>query len=141
MIGKVLKYFNFVLAAGVAALWGLVFADTKTETLLSQTVNLVPPPVFQTPQERACRQGNTNECLAAGIQFHDGEGVDIDLGKAKAFFAKACDGGDANGCYNLAYMLNAGEGGPQDILEAKQKIQLACSYGDRRACSILKSAG
>ena len=48
--------------------------------------------------QRSCEGGIQMACVNLGVGFALGQGVQKDLGRARALFSKACDAGEDSGC-------------------------------------------
>ena len=62
--------------------------------------------------------------------YHDGEGGDVDLPRARQYFGMAAEQQDPLALCMLATMHREGEGGPVNPTEARRLYRLSLEQGD-----------
>ncbi len=80
---------------------------------------------------RRCDGGTAAACTTLAQRYHQGEGLDKDIGTAKVLYTQGCSGGDGGGCYELAQTIQ------HDPAQAKRVLDLlveACDMGHAVAC-------
>ena len=73
-----------------------------------------------------------------GLCYQRGLGVDVDLGKARAWYEKAAKNGNTVAYTPLGKMLINGEGGKVEKSKGLQYLKKAASEGDEEAVQVLK---
>jgi TPR repeat protein len=82
---------------------------------------------------KQAEKGNSTAQYNLGLIYHDGKGVDQDLGQAAKWFRAAAEKGLVDAQYNLGLMLALGQGVPQDFAEASKWWNRAALKGDAGA--------
>ncbi len=67
--------------------------------------------------------------LQLGEFYKTGQGVDVDLGRARTWFRRAANGGNVLAMHRIGIMTARGEGGPADAGEAIGWFELAANRG------------
>ena len=100
-------------------------------------------------QSRACRRavqlftfgcghGEPAACNQLAGMYLEGQGVNLDLGRAADLYRRACDGDEPQACNLLAGMLLDGRGVRADREAAIRTYDKACRLHDPDACPVLK---
>lgn len=87
---------------------------------------------LETVQAKA-EAGDVDAQFELGAMYHEGQSIEQDLTKARAWFTKAAAQNDARAQFNLGVMYYAGEGVPQSDAEAKIWFTKAAAQGNPRA--------
>ncbi len=84
---------------------------------------------------RACKGGSTRGCLKLGILYYAGDGIKVDIIKAKKLFAKACKELSPDACYYLANIYKRGLGGvKRDFKKARTYYRVGCKQRLIKSC-------
>jgi len=54
--------------------------------------------------DASCKRNDLPSCVAMGMMYTDGLGVDVDLKRAESLFNKACDAEEYSGCTKLGHL-------------------------------------
>ena len=99
--------------------------------------------------EMGCNLGDGGSCNNLGINYKNGDGVLVDIDKAKEFFQRACDLNigiakkgcdlkDGKSCFILGDRYGEGDGIKKDLKEANKYYQKACDLNnDADGCASL----
>ncbi len=77
----------------------------------------------------AAALGHPPAQLQLGEFYKTGQGVDVDLGRARTWFRRAANGGNVLAMHRIGIMTARGEGGPADAGEAIGWFELAANRG------------
>ncbi len=88
--------------------------------------------------QKACDQGEADNCTNLAAMYYSGDGVAQNRQKAFQLFDQACKGGDMTGCANLARMYELGEAVGTDKARARQLYARACEEGVSMGCQAAK---
>jgi TPR repeat protein len=98
--------------------------------------------VGQTPQigalHQQCLAGVVARCVAVGILYEMGLGVERNDTLAVQLYRRACDGGIMDGCMMLGSMYRRGRGVAQNDSLGIDLFHKACDGGSWRACDSLR---
>ncbi len=100
------------------AMAGLGAAETDAESTAAIT-----------KLREASALGHPPAQLQLGEFFKTGQGVDVDLGRARTWFRRAANGGNVLAMHRIGIMTARGEGGPADAGEAIGWFELAANRG------------
>jgi hypothetical protein len=84
--------------------------------------------------QAACESGDAPSCMPLGWLYVKGRGVQLDVLKGEAYYARACDAGEAKACFALANSLLDRSEEPADQARAAQLRAKACAGGVAAAC-------
>ncbi|MFN4099162.1 MAG: tetratricopeptide repeat protein [Pararhodobacter sp.] len=87
--------------------------------------------------EAGCEAGDLQGCSQFGFRLELGEGVPMDVARAKDLYETACSGGEPQGCSYLGEVYRSGLGVQPDIEEAVRLFTLGCAGDDSYACVTL----
>lgn len=88
--------------------------------------------------ERAAEAGDPVALTNQAMTYATGDGVPVDLPKARALFAKAAEANSADAMYQLGLMNEEGDGGPKDDAAARALYEKAAA---RDHVAALERAG
>ncbi|PHR91541.1 MAG: hypothetical protein COA69_10090 [Robiginitomaculum sp.] len=91
----------------------------------------------QTPSASSLAGDEGQSLFERAKAYHDGDGVDVDLDKARALYQRAAVQGDMDARVNLGYMYFIGEGVLQDFDVARTYYLQAANAGDTGAQKTL----
>lgn len=80
--------------------------------------------------QRACLDGEADQCVDVGEAYYEGKGVPQDFSKAVEWYRKGAEQGDATAQFCLAFSYASGEGVPQDLGKAVEWYRKAAEQGD-----------
>jgi TPR repeat protein len=89
--------------------------------------------------DACCRHGYELACLHAGLAFEKGDGVKVDLRRARRSYERDCTTGSQESCSALARLYEAGLGGPRKPERAAALYEEACEFADPGACKALSA--
>lgn len=112
-------------------------------TLLTVVVSCAPSENAAAPSPEYlkihCDAADALYCFALGKRLLEADGMERDLGRARAYFKKACDLNMSRACHNLALLWRDGNGGPADEAKARSIFQKACVRNNAPSCVQLAS--
>jgi len=84
---------------------------------------------------KACKNGSKKGCVKLGLLYYAGDGVKVDIIKAKKLFVKACKQSHPDACYYLGTIYKRGEGGTEkDYKRARTYYGVGCKLGLPKSC-------
>ncbi len=130
------------------ALAGIQFAADSTETEVSDfdhflcdtfsaevcphLIRIAPDEEKQVFVKKACNAGVSEQCVAAVLDYFDGEEIG-----AIAAWREQCSQGDADACFSLGYVYDQGEGVERDERVASALYREACEASNAGACVLV----
>lgn len=89
--------------------------------------------------EWSAEQGNTGAMYGLGNLYANGQGVQLDTGKAMFNYNRAANAGNSKALFTLGVIYNNGLNNQQlNKNKAKQYFQQACNKGYQDACALSK---
>ncbi len=85
----------------------------------------------------ACEGGVAEACANWGLMFEHGQGVPVDLSRARKLYARACTEDDLEGCVHLGVATLAEHGA---VSEVEDGLRRACARDVARGCTTLAQA-
>src|SRR5438552_27958 len=100
------------------------------------------PVAAQSPEEQACRGGDTQACFTVGMHYLGNMDNAPNVERSMPFFTNACDGGVGkacvgsvgNACSMLGVMYQNGTGVTQDIARSLSYYTKGCDLGASLSC-------
>jgi TPR repeat protein len=90
-------------------------------------------------EEKECMNKESKSCAYLGVRYFNGNGLFVDMKKAKAFYEKACDGGNMMSCSNLGLMYATGKGVRVNKEKALNLLTKACkNWNSTIGCANLE---
>jgi len=85
----------------------------------------------------ACEAGVAEACGNWGLMFEHGQGVPVDLRRARELYGTACDSDDLEGCVYLGVATLAEDG---SVAGVEDELRRACAKSFSRGCTTLAQA-
>jgi TPR repeat protein len=124
-----------VLAVGLFAL------DLEHGTAANHFIDRRPaPPTPSARLERDCDGGKAEACLALGLRYGGGNGVEVDPTRSAALFERACGRGLGVACRDLGLAYREGRGVKRDEARAASLWRRLCDGGNVESCGLLGNA-
>lgn len=92
-------------------------------------VDVADPSAAIEKLQQAAALGHPPAQLQLGELYKTGQGVELDLGRARTWFRRAANGGNVLAMHRIGVMTARGDGGPADTSEAISWFELAANQG------------